>query len=502
MVRPRRAAAQKPEGHYAAATSPIKKRRISTIASSARKKGKQKTEFQYAEDAMRLPLPGFAPAPAPAPAPSHKPIPVMVPPPLNPAALALDLKKSYEGQIPLPTLPKRQKRWRQPAKNPIIRLEDTPKGWNAKEPDLDPDDLEAQIARGRERIGDNIMSRVFEFTLEKLLKEQKSREAMMDLEPAGLSWPVVQRLQTLQGTLEWLQSENDKYELVGNVTNIMAAYRSGHLRWNPGLVTYWSKGVLLCQPRPFRWNEFDIINAQHDGHTGFWVEGLEGQSPIPQMAEWIAKPFPGHGEFCTHMDLSLKLPQSTIQPTALFQPVLPSMPLDFSFMDDTGASVMQINESDMRNLVTYNCDPLGNDPPLPPLLGSMAVTLANGSTERYICRRFEVNMWSARSTNYLDFLWHPVQVLIHDDTVVSSKVRLNGPWLRHRMYTASAPDSTSYTYFGDIHPRFMSVPTANPLHTVALLPDLPLDPVPKAAKTVTAVTAVGSARPAAGGLFP
>jgi hypothetical protein len=49
-------------------------------------------------------------------------------------------------------------------------------------------------------------------------------------------------------------------------------------------------------------------------------------------------------------------------------PVLPSMPLDFSFMDDTGASVMQINESDMRNLVTYNCDPLGNDPPLPPLL--------------------------------------------------------------------------------------------------------------------------------------
>ena len=96
----------------------------------------------------------------------------------------------------------------------------------------------------------------------------------MALEPAGLSWAVVLRLQTLQGSLTWLQSENDKYELVANVTNIMAAYRSGQLRWNPGLVTYWSKGVQLCQPRPFRWDEFDFINAKHDGHTSFMVEGV------------------------------------------------------------------------------------------------------------------------------------------------------------------------------------------------------------------------------------
>lgn len=97
---------------------------------------------------------------------------------------------------------------------------------------------------------------------------------MMALEPAGLSWPVVLRLQTLQGTLAWLQSENDQYELVANVTNIMAAYRSGQLRWNPGLVTYWSRGAQLCHPRPFRWDEFKIINAQYAGHTGFWVEGV------------------------------------------------------------------------------------------------------------------------------------------------------------------------------------------------------------------------------------
>ena len=97
---------------------------------------------------------------------------------------------------------------------------------------------------------------------------------MIALEPAGLTWPVVQRLNTLKGILEHILSENDQYEVVGNVTNIMAAYRSGKLSWNPGLVTYWSKGVQLCQPRPFRWDEFNLINAEHQGHKGFWVEAV------------------------------------------------------------------------------------------------------------------------------------------------------------------------------------------------------------------------------------
>ncbi|KGO42720.1 hypothetical protein PEX1_038590 [Penicillium expansum] len=271
MVRPRRAAAQKPQGHYAASTSPTKRRKTSSTASSARKKGKKRAEAQYEEDSMGLPVPTLAPPPAPA----TQPIPVIAPQPLDPTALALDLNTSYEGRIPqsTPRLPSRQPRWRQPATNPILFKEHTPKGWNDKEPDLHPDDLDAQIARCRERIDDNILTRVFEFKLQDLLKEKRRRDEMIALAPAGLSWAVVQRLESLQSTLEWLQSENDKYELVGNVTNIIAAYRSGQLRWNQGLVTYWSRGAQLCQPRPFRWAEFDIINAEHAGHTGFWVEG-------------------------------------------------------------------------------------------------------------------------------------------------------------------------------------------------------------------------------------
>ncbi|KAF4772209.1 hypothetical protein HAV15_004948 [Penicillium sp. str.  len=268
MNRPRRAAATKPPGHYAP-TSPAKKRKASDTASaSARKKGKQKAQPMV--DGMGVSIPGPVPGPSAA-----VPIPVITPTPVDPAALALDLNKSYEGQIPPPTRPIRQTRWQQPAANPIMFIQDTPKGWNDKEPDLDPDDLNAQIARCRERISDNIITRTFHHRLRELLREQKRRDAMMALEPAGLSWPVVLRLQTLQGTLAWLQSENDQYELVANVTNIMAAYRSGQLRWNPGLVTYWSRGAQLCHPRPFRWDEFKIINAQYAGHTGFWVEGVQ-----------------------------------------------------------------------------------------------------------------------------------------------------------------------------------------------------------------------------------
>ena len=110
MDRPRRAAAQKPEAHYATSSH----------------------KSQIKEDAMSSDVPTTAPPSATVPAP------VIVLEPLGPASLALDLNKSYEGQIPTPTLPKRQTRWKQPATNPIVNLMDMPKGWNSNEPDLDP----------------------------------------------------------------------------------------------------------------------------------------------------------------------------------------------------------------------------------------------------------------------------------------------------------------------------------------------------------------------------
>ncbi|CAI7655869.1 unnamed protein product [Penicillium viridicatum] len=411
MNRPRRADAAKPVGHYAPTSQ--KRKASVTGGGPAPKKGKKAAQPKSGGIGL--------------------PIPVIQPKPLDPAALALDLNKSYESEILPPTRPKRQTRWQQPASNPIMKLQHTPKGWNDQEPDLDPDDLKAQIARCHERISDNIMTRTFEYRLRELLREQQSRAAMMALEPAGLSWPVVQRLDTLQGTLQWLQKGNDEYELVANVTNIMAAYRAGQLRWIPGLVTYWSRGAQLCNPRPFRWDEFNIINAQYDGHTGFWVEG---------------------------MNICVQIPESTILPKGAFNPAIgqTSIPNNLVFVDDTGADAMQINKSDMRDLININRDPNGIDPPLPPLIGVLPMMMANGAIDHMICRQFEVNMYDTVNQEFFSLLWYPVQVIVYDDTFTKAKDRLNGPWPRHRLYSASAPDGSSYTYFGDVHSSLLSVP--------------------------------------------
>lgn len=136
MNRPRRAAAKKPEGHYAPASSIGKRKTGSTASTRKPRKKNDQTE----QDAMGLDI--LNPAPDTVPVP----IPVVMPQPLDPAALALDLKQSYEGQIPQPTLPKRQKRWQQPATNPVVNITDAPIGWNSDEPDLDPEYVFPAIA--------------------------------------------------------------------------------------------------------------------------------------------------------------------------------------------------------------------------------------------------------------------------------------------------------------------------------------------------------------------
>ena len=61
------------------------------------------------------------------------------------------------------------------------------------------------------------------------------------------------------------------------------------------------------------------------------------------------------------------------------------------------------------------------------------------------------------------------------------------------MYSASAPDGSSYSYFGDVHTRFLNVPTVGPVQMTSALPDNALDPVPAAGGKAAA-----GAGPAAG----
>ncbi|KAJ5953015.1 uncharacterized protein N7479_011428 [Penicillium vulpinum] len=184
MDRPRRAAAQKPEGHYAL-TSPTKKRKTRSEALTGKK---DKKNDDSDEDSMSKNMPSSAPQkkgkqkqskidPIAEDTLAPGTIPVILPEPLDPVALALDLKVSYESRIPPPPVrPKRQTRWQRPATNPIVYMEDLPKGFNYDEPDLDPEDLEAQIARCYERISDNIVVGQFQIKLNELLGTKKHRE--------------------------------------------------------------------------------------------------------------------------------------------------------------------------------------------------------------------------------------------------------------------------------------------------------------------------------------
>lgn len=100
----------------------------------------------------------------------------------------------------------------------------------------------------------------------------------------GLSWEVVQRLHSLKGIETWLSDREDDVKLLSTIKEIKDAYRSGKLGWNHGLVTYWSHGQQISQPRPFNWDEFTRINKMHDGNEGFWVEGVSKFSHTSRRA--------------------------------------------------------------------------------------------------------------------------------------------------------------------------------------------------------------------------
>jgi hypothetical protein len=67
--------------------------------------------------------------------------------------------------------------------------------------------------------------------------------------------------------------DEDSTEQRRNIRAILQAYRSKKLVWYPKLVTYWPNGQQLCEPRPFDWDEFEVINHAHGGHKGFGGKG-------------------------------------------------------------------------------------------------------------------------------------------------------------------------------------------------------------------------------------
>lgn len=106
---------------------------------------------------------------------------------------------------------------------------------------------------------------------------------LQDCEPEGLSILTLQRIKSLEEIVELLEAEGDEQCQIDNILGILEAYRRKSLEWT-GLVTYWSHGKQLCQPRPFDWDEFEAINEKYNGHKDFWVEGVS-------ISPWRQAPF-------------------------------------------------------------------------------------------------------------------------------------------------------------------------------------------------------------------
>lgn len=108
----------------------------------------------------------------------------------------------------------------------------------------------------------------------------------------GLSWPAVQRVNTLSTILESFRAGKEENKMIDTVVAIIKEYRSGTLDWHPGLVTYWNAGTKICQPRPFLWEEFAFLHDEHNGYESFWVEGvsLRKSSFVRTMIELIPDP--------------------------------------------------------------------------------------------------------------------------------------------------------------------------------------------------------------------
>ncbi|KAJ5614298.1 hypothetical protein N7528_007952 [Penicillium herquei] len=329
---------------------------------------------------------------------------------------------------------------------PILKRENIPFEWNWTEADddLDPKDYDAQIERCHERIHDGILPVIFEHRLAEMTGHKERQDKILAKYP-GKSLNVAYRLETLHRCLDYIKKNPDedaKYKQRKNVKALIEAYNSGHLEWSPRLVTYWSHGKQLCQPRPFDWDEAFYINKKHEGWEGFWVEGLD--QPEPQPMCFNAATFPGSND-SAHMVIQqyIRIPGSTDH-------------VRFGVYDDTGASTMALLVADIDTIVAA-----GGGTDRPPLMGMRESRLADGSIYNQYLVAVEVAIENMRPPSTLrrvlhvgprtpaEFLlphWTPALAVVRNDPHAP---RLAGPWIRDQLYVLSIPDGERNMYIFD-----------------------------------------------------
>ncbi|KAJ5548316.1 hypothetical protein N7513_005550 [Penicillium frequentans] len=308
----------------------------------------------------------------------------------------LDLAQVFDPPAPPEEEPKppRQERWTHRGDGPLLDPSALPKGWNMDEPDLDPDDIDAQIARCEERIEDNIMT----FAFEEKLKDYTLRKQYIEYEILAL-------FENLGWLIRDREIAQDEPEGLGirNIRAILKAYREGNLDLN-GLITYWSHGDRLCQPRPFNWEEFDAINDAHEGHVGFWVEGYNMAFRVPNYPWWT----------------------------------------ELEMLYDTGSQATIIFEGDVRRIM----GPFG--PPDQAPIKIIATQQLAGLGGDITCQMIalEVTVLDAKRNRLTPWVRVPVGLQPGNYNPAKHQIRCDGPFLSRHLYTASAPNEAGKLHIG------------------------------------------------------
>ncbi|KAJ5102764.1 hypothetical protein N7532_003293 [Penicillium argentinense] len=341
----------------------------------------------------------------------------------------LDLEVSYVGKIKLPEKPRknaRHKRWQHKGPHSLDDMGQIPDDWTESEPDLSDDDFDAQIKRCKERIEDNILVSRFQAKLKQLEDDKEKRDIRIAIEPAGLSWDVIQRINCLKSMEEDLQKE-DPYDQRQTVRALMMAYRTKKLDWNPGLVTYWVKDRQISQPRLFNWDEFDQIKWKYAKDIAIWVEG--NYPPQGGMTKAKFSLSPDYWNNTYELNLSFRF--------GVGHPIK-----KLKMLDDTGASIMVLYEQDILDLL-----PPPRPATIPPnlVMGRMTTHQITGPIHGPV---FKLEA-SLKIVGHTLFGWTPIDVFVLPGRAAGTSTRLMGPLLRAMLYTATAPDQRKKIFVSD-----------------------------------------------------
>ncbi|KAJ5285781.1 hypothetical protein N7524_001087 [Penicillium chrysogenum] len=337
----------------------------------------------------------------------------------------LDLTKSYVRTLVPPRRPARVKKDRPWTKwtgaMPLTDPTKLPAGWHMNEDDLEIDDIDGQIERCRERIAEGVMPRVFQQRLAEYTATRTANDLMRFTGSDGLSWDTIERVHTLEAMRTDLANTTDPNEQLPNIDALLRAYKAGALEWNTGLFTYWSRGVQICQPRPFNWDEFEAINAHYNGVKGFWTEGVSG---------------PGNGSSYATITLNpTRIPKGLIAIRLALRLPGVSWFAELEFIYDTGANMMSIFEGDLNTLH----GPFGaTGAPRIPVIGLGSVSTGGGTVNKqYI--EMEVTILDGDRQRMTPWT-RTICALNSGDWKPGGVPRLDGPIVRDLLYTGSAPN--------------------------------------------------------------